>query len=89
MYRTGHSQLPLFPQKPLTLALPKRRTAQRERELIGGCSGATPTCDTALNPILNSKWIFQVAVFITNNTVSPLPEGEGTDWGMLGSYADL
>jgi hypothetical protein len=84
MHRAGHSKLPLFPQKPLTLAL-----SQRERELIGGCSGATPTCDTALNPILNSKLIFQVAVLITNNTVSPLPPGKRTDWGMLGIYADL
>ncbi|PRB50003.1 hypothetical protein CQ009_03525 [Pseudomonas sp. MYb2] len=30
-------------KKPLTLALPKRRTARRERGLIGGCSGNTPT----------------------------------------------
>jgi hypothetical protein len=43
----------------------------RDRKLIGGCSGATPTCSTALNPILNSKLIFQVAVLVTNNTVSP------------------
>ena len=33
-------------KKPLTLALPKRRTARRERELIELNGGATPTLDT-------------------------------------------
>ncbi|TMU76082.1 hypothetical protein FGA82_19900 [Pseudomonas fluorescens] len=36
-------------QKPLTLALPKRRTARRERGLTEVFGRVTPTCDTALN----------------------------------------
>ncbi|MDP9708157.1 UNVERIFIED_ORG: hypothetical protein J2X80_000222 [Pseudomonas fluorescens] len=36
-------------QEPLTLALPKRRTARRERELIEWFGRGSPTCDTALN----------------------------------------
>jgi hypothetical protein len=36
-------------QEPLTLALPKRRTARRERELTVVFGRAVPTCDSAVN----------------------------------------
>jgi hypothetical protein len=44
-------------QKPLTLALPKRRTARRERGLIEVFVGDTPTWDTESNSDFESPQI--------------------------------
>jgi len=63
-------------QEPLTLAL-----SRRERGLIEVFGEATPTCDTALNSGFEKHR--------NQHPLLPLPEGEGTDRGVWGRYADV
>jgi hypothetical protein len=67
-------------QEPLTLALPKRRTARGERELTrSGCE-------------IYADLNYQVERDFWKSKAphpSPLPEGEGTDRGDCKAYADM